>query len=111
MPQRQRLTKNRIGSWQIDFEEVTLNEVEYYYSNNLEQITSLNAGQIKLNPSKPNQIKFEVEKEPSKLKNNFDIGKLVSDISELNPLLQLIGLFAALGTLYLGYLTYNKKSS
>ena len=51
---------DRIGSWQIDFEEVTLNEVEYYYSNNLEQITSLNAGQIKLNPSKPNQIKFEV---------------------------------------------------
>lgn len=102
---------DRIGSWQIDFEEVTINEVEYYYSNNLEKITNLNARQIELNPSKPNQIKFEVEKEPSKLNNYFDFGKLISYISELNPLFQFIALFAALGTLYLGYLTYNKKSS
>lgn len=102
---------DRIGSWQIDFEEVTINEVEYYYSNNLEKIGYQTIRQIELNPSKPNQIKFEVKKEPSQLNNYFDIGRLLSDIRELDPLIQLIGLIVALGALCLGYLAYKKRPS
>lgn len=95
----------RIGVWEIDFEG-NINEVEYYYSNNLDKITYPTSSQIKLNPSKANLIKFEVQKESSQLDKSFDFGRGISKINELDPIFKLIGLFVALGTFYL---LYKKK--
>ena len=74
----------RIGFWEIDFEE-EVNGISYFKTNILNEEVSSFINPINLQTIKPNSIQFTVKKEPKEIPNYGFINRISGE--NINPLL------------------------